>query len=97
MHQHPAFDAILRETLAEVEAAEAIDAADARQAQDEIEQLRLRAAHLITVQEGGPWATGAALQFAKDLPLGASAHPTMDIRFPQPRRRGEASGGARDG
>lgn len=91
MTPHPAFDAILRETMAEVEAAEAIDAADARQAQDDIEQLRLRAAHLITVREGGPWATGAVVQFAKEpSPEVAPRQPTMDIRFPQSRPRGEA-------
>lgn len=78
---HAAFDAILRETLAEVVAAEAIDEADARQARDAVEQLRLRAAHLITRDEGGPWATGAPMQFAKDGPSGLD-HPTVDIRFP---------------
>jgi hypothetical protein len=78
---HTAFDVILRETLAEVVSAEAIDEADARQARDAVEQLRLRAAHLITREEGGPWATGAAVQFAKDGPVGAE-HPTVDIRFP---------------
>ena len=78
---HSAFDAILRETLAEVVAAEAIDAADARQARDAVEQLRLRAAHLITRDEGGPWTTGAAVQFAKEGPSGGES-PTVDIRFP---------------
>jgi hypothetical protein len=85
MTPHAAFDAILRETLAEVVAAEAIDEADARQARDAVEQLRLRAAHLITRDEGGPWVTGAAVQFAKDGPTGLEA-PTVDIRFPAASR-----------
>lgn len=80
MSPHSAFDAILRETIAEVVAAEAIDEADARQSQDEIEQLRLRAAHLVTMDSGGPWATGASVQFAKSEP--SSGVSTMDIRFP---------------
>lgn len=81
MTPHSAFDAILRETIAEVVAAEEIDAADARQARDAVEQLRLRAAHLITREEGGPWTTGAAVQFAKEGPSGGEPS-TVDIRFP---------------
>lgn len=78
---HPAFDAILRETIAEVRAAEAIDEADAREARDGIEQLRLRAAHLITREEGGPWVTGARVQFAPEGLAGAGT-PSLDIHFP---------------
>lgn len=86
MSPHSAFDVILRETLAEVAAAEAIDEADARQSRDEIEQLRLRAAHLVTIEAGGPWATGAAVQFANEGPSGGAS--TLDIRYP-PRSRVE--------
>lgn len=88
MSPHSAFDVILRETIAEVVAAEAIDEADLRQSQDEIEQLRLQAAHLVTMDSGGPWATGAPVQFAKAEPLGGA--PTMDIRYP-PRPRVQES------
>lgn len=76
------FGQLLAETLAEVEAAEAIDAADARQAMDEIEQLRLRAAQLVTAQGDGPWPTGAIVQFQQDPSTRHAALPTMDIRFP---------------
>ncbi|MBY0489577.1 MAG: hypothetical protein K2R93_07020 [Gemmatimonadaceae bacterium] len=101
MTPHAAFDAILRETLAEVEAAEAIDEADARQARDAVEQLRLRAAHLITRDQGGPWATGAAVQFAKEGPSGVE-QSTVDIRFPElaqavPPDEGPAAGEGRAG
>jgi hypothetical protein len=90
MTPHPAFDAVLRETLAEVEAAEAIDAEDARQAQDGIERLRLDAAHLVTATSGGRWMTGAALQFASEPSDAPDVQPTLDIRFPPLRPRREA-------
>lgn len=97
---HAAFDAILRETLAEVVAAEEIDEADARRARDAVEQLRLRAAHLITRDEGGPWATGAEVKFAQEGPS-AVEQSTVDIRFPAASRpvsdEGAAVGEGRPG
>lgn len=82
MTPHAAFDAVLRETIAEVEAAEVIDASDARQARDEVEQLRLRAAHLVTNNSGGPWPTGAPVRFQQDPAEQTTAPPTLDIRYP---------------
>ncbi len=88
MTSQSAFDAILRETIAEVEAAEAIDASDARQARDEVEQLRLRAAHLVANSSGGPWPTGATVRFQQDPAEQTTAPPTLDIRYPvRPSRR----------
>jgi hypothetical protein len=100
MVPHPAFDAVLRETLAEVDAAEAIDAADARQAQDAIERLRLDAAQLVSARQGGRWMTGAAMQFASEPSAVPETPPTVDIRFPPPRPRREtpaAASAAQDG
>ncbi len=85
MTPHSAFDVILRETLAEMDAAAVIDDADARAAQDEVEQLRLHAAQLVAATVGGPWLTGAPVQFAQDPATGGVPTPTVDIRFPAPR------------
>jgi len=82
MSPEPSFEAVLRETLAEVEAAEAIEASEAQQALDEVEQLRLQAAHLVSHSAGGPWATGAPVQFQQDPAEQVTAPPTLDIRFP---------------
>ncbi|MCA0375340.1 MAG: hypothetical protein LCH84_06705 [Gemmatimonadetes bacterium] len=91
------FGQILAETMAEVEAAEAIDDADARQAQDEVEQLRLRAAQLVSRQGGGPWHTGAVVQFQQDPWQAAPTAPTMDIRYPSLPPRADATAPAEPG
>lgn len=88
------FGQLLAETLAEVDAAEAIDAADARQAMDEVEQLRLRAAQLVTAHGDGPWPTGAIVQFQQDPSVSHLAPPTMDIRFPARPAQRELPAGA---
>jgi hypothetical protein len=73
------FDLLLQEKLDELDhAAEQ----EALLAVDEVEQLRLRAAHLVTHVEGRPWPTGAAVQFQQDPAVQVSAPPTLDIRFP---------------
>jgi len=73
------FDLLLQEKLDELDhAAEQ----EALLAVDEVEQLRLRAAHLVTYVEGRPWSTGAPVQFQQDPAEQVSAPPTLDIRFP---------------
>ena len=73
------FDLLLQEKLDEFDhAAEQ----EALLAVDEVEQLRLRAAHLVTHIEGRPWPTGAAVQFQQDPAEQVIAPPTLDIRYP---------------
>lgn len=81
------FDLLLQEKLDELDhAAEQ----EALLAVDEVEQLRLQAAHLVTHVEGRPWPTGAAVQFQQDPAVQVSAPPTLDIRFPaRPKRAGD--------
>jgi len=71
------FDLLLQEKLDELDhAAEQ----EALLAVDEVEQLRLRAAHLVTYVEGRPWATGAPVQFQQDPagPIRRSIPPSGD-------------------
>ena len=81
------FDMLVQEKLDELDhAAEQ----EALLAVDEVEQLRLRAAHLVTHVEGRPWPTGAAVQFQQDPAMQVTAPPTLDIRFPaRPARMAE--------
>ena len=73
------FDLLLQEKLDELDqAAEQ----EAMLAVDEVEQLRLQAAHLVSHTAGGPWATGAAVQFQQNPAEQVTAPPTLDIRFP---------------
>jgi hypothetical protein len=79
------FDLLLQEKIDELEQAEHDEAA---LASDEVEHLRLRAAHLVTGAKGRPWATGATVQFQQDPATHPKASPTLDIRFPaRPSRR----------
>lgn len=80
------FDQLLQEKLDELDAAAE---QDAMLATDEVEQLRLRAAHLVTSTEGRPWATGAPVQFQPDPAMQQVPPPTLDIRYPaHPMPRG---------
>lgn len=74
------FDQLLQEKLDELDhAAEQ----EARLAVDEVELLRLRAAHLATARVAGPWHAGAAVQYQQDPAVQlATLPPTLDIRFP---------------
>lgn len=73
------FDLLLQEKLGELDqAAEQ----EAMLAVDEVEQLRLQAAHLVSHTAGGPWATGAPVRFQQDPAEQMTAPPTLDIRFP---------------
>ncbi|WP_353266868.1 hypothetical protein [Gemmatimonas sp.] len=74
------FDQLLQEKLDELDhAAEQ----EARLAVDEVELLRLRAAHLATARLAGPWHGGAAVQYQQDPAVQlAVLPPTLDIRFP---------------
>jgi len=73
------FDLLLQEKLDELDqAAEQ----EAMLAVDEVEQLRLQAAHLVSHTAGGPWATGAPVQFQQNPAEQVTAPPTLDIRFP---------------
>lgn len=85
---HERFDLLLQEKLDELDqAAEQ----EALLAVDEVEQLRMRAAQLVTHEEGRPWPTGAAVQFQQDPAVQISAPPTLDIRFPaRPPRTAES-------
>ena len=79
------FDQLLQEKLDELDAAAE---QDALLATDEVEQLRVRAAHLVTGTVGRPWATGAPVQFQLDPALQMTPPPTLDIRYPaRPLRR----------
>lgn len=73
------FDQLLQEKLDELDAHAA---EEAMLAVDDVEQLRLRAAHLVTGVEGRPWATGATVQYQQDPAASLPAPPTLDIRFP---------------
>lgn len=73
------FDQLLQEKLEELDQA-AVE--EASLANDEIERLRLRAAHLVTGVEGRPWPTGAPVQYQHDPAAGLPAPPTLDIRYP---------------
>lgn len=83
------FDLLLQEKLDELDSAAE---QEARLAVDEVEQLRLRAAHLVTHVEGRPWPTGAPVQFQQDPAVQVSAPPTLDIRFPARPSRTAAPG-----
>lgn len=78
------FDLLLQEKLEELDTAAEQEAILAT---DEVERLRLRAAHLVTNTEGGPWATGAPVRFQQDPAVQMTAPPTLDIRYPaRPRK-----------
>ena len=74
------FDLLLQEKLDELDQAAEHEA---QLAVDEVELLRLRAAHLATGRNGGPWHAGPAVQYQQDPAVqGAVVPPTLDIRFP---------------
>jgi hypothetical protein len=73
------FDLLLQEKLDELDQAAEHEA---MLAVDEVEQLRLQAAHLVSHTAGGPWATGAPVQFQQNPAEQVTAPPTLDIRFP---------------
>jgi hypothetical protein len=83
-----AFSALLQEKLDELDRAAEHEAL---MEHDEVEQLRLQAAHLIGRTEGKPWHTGAAVHFQGELSELDVAVPTLDISYPaSPRRRESA-------
>ena len=75
------FGPLLQEKLDEMDAAAA---EEARLLNDPVERLRLRAAHLITAREGGPWATGAPVRFQPEPATVRPTPPVLDILFPPP-------------
>lgn len=86
------FDLLLQEKLDELDSAAE---QEAMLAVDEVEQLRLRAAHLVSNTEGKPWLTGAAVRFQQDPAEQMTAPPTLDIRYPaRPRPAAESNAGA---
>lgn len=78
-HDPHVFGQLLQEKLQELDHAAAEEAA---LAVDEVEQLRLQAAHLVTGVSGHPWPTGAAVQYQQDPGAPRVAPPTLDIRWP---------------
>jgi len=73
------FDQLLQEKLDE------LDVAAAQETMllfDEVEQLRLQAAALVTRGESRPWSTGAHAQYQPDQMAPDAPSPTLDIRFP---------------
>ena len=87
------FDLLLQEKLEELDSAAE---AEALLAVDDVEQLRLRAALLVTQHEGRPWPTGAAVRFQQDPAAQVIAPPTLDIRHPA-RPSGTVGGTAGEG
>jgi hypothetical protein len=84
------FDQLLQEKLDELDAAAEHEA---RLEVDEVEQLRLRAAHLVAATNGRPWATGAAVHYQQDVMTEPKAPSTLDISFPaRPAPAGGAGG-----
>lgn len=85
-HDPDVFGQLLQEKLQELDNAAAEEAA---LAVDEVEQLRLQAAHLVTGVTGHPWPTGAAVHYQQDPGAPTVAPPTLDIRWParSPRSR----------
>ena len=75
------FGPLLQEKLDELDAAAA---EEARLLNDPVERLRLRAAHLITAREGGPWATGAPVRFQPEPSTARPTPPVLNILFPPP-------------
>jgi hypothetical protein len=72
------FTALLQEKLSELDQAAAEE--DALR-DDPVEQLRLRAAFLVTRTEGRAWLTGSAVQYQPDVAPAEATH-ALDIRFP---------------
>lgn len=79
------FHQLLQEKLDELDTAAE---QEALLATDEVEQLRLQAAHLVTQTVGKPWSTGAAVHYQHDPAAGLPAPPTLDIRYPAKARPG---------
>ncbi|MCE2901309.1 MAG: hypothetical protein ACK6DP_05690 [Gemmatimonas sp.] len=84
------FDHLLQQKLDELDAAAA---EEAWLEVDAVEQLRLRAAHLVTGEEGRRWPTGAAVQFQQDPGAQRPAPPVLDIRYPARRAAEPVAGG----
>ncbi len=74
-----AFSALLQEKLDELDAAAEHEA---YLVHDEVEQLRLRAAYLVSATDGKPWHTGAAVHFQGNLSEMDAPPPTLDISYP---------------
>jgi hypothetical protein len=74
-----AFSALLQEKLEELDLAAQHEAL---MEHDEVEQLRLQAAYLVSGTDGKPWHTGAAVQFQKEVSELDFPAPTLDIRYP---------------
>ncbi|BAH37398.1 MAG TPA: hypothetical protein DGD08_01235 [Gemmatimonas aurantiaca] len=73
------FGQLLQEKLDELDAAAE---QEMLLAFDEVEQLRLQAAALVTRGEHRPWATGANTKYQHDQVVPEAPPPTLDIRFP---------------
>lgn len=87
------FGQLLQEKLDELDAA----AAEAAALEiDEVEQLRLLAAHLVTAETGRVWHAGAARQYQQDRGAPLPAPATLDIRFPARSRAADRQAGQPD-
>lgn len=73
------FSALLKEKLEELDAAAEHEALLVR---DEVEQLRLAAAYLVSRTDGKPWQTGAPVHFQGDVSELDIPPPTLDISYP---------------
>ena len=78
---HERFGPLVQEKLDELDAAAE---QEARLLNDPVERLRLRAAHLITATQGGPWATGAPVRFQPEPSTARPTPPVLNILFPPP-------------
>ncbi len=72
------FTALLQEKLTELDQAAAAEDA---LIDDPVEQLRQRAAFLVTRTEGRAWLTGPAIHYQPDVAPPDEVH-ALDIRFP---------------
>lgn len=73
------FSSLLQEKLEELDAAAEHEALLVH---DEVEQLRLQAAYLVSRTDGKPWQTGAQVHFQGDVSELDIPPPTLDISYP---------------
>jgi hypothetical protein len=73
------FSSLLQEKLDELDAAAEHEALLVH---DEVEQLRLHAAYLVSRTDGKPWHTGAEVRFQGDVSELDMPPPTLDISYP---------------
>ncbi len=74
-----AFSSLLQEKLDELDLAAEHDAL---MEHDEVDQLRLQAAFLVSGTDGKPWHTGAAIHFQREASAMDVPAPTLDVSYP---------------